>query len=164
MDNSKYTFFWETKSPFSQWHGVGFEIDGVKFKTAEHFMMYKKAMLFSDTESAEEILNTKSPKDVKAIGRKVKGFNPKEWEDNCQKFVYEGNYAKFTQNEKMNKALMDTGDTLLVEASPYDAIWGIGLNEADAKKTPEEQWPGTNYLGIVLTQVREDLKKQKQNG
>lgn len=160
MENKKYTFFWKTASPFSQWHPVGFTIDGIHYKTAEHYMMWKKAMLFGDAIKAEEVLQTNHPKDTKQKGKEVSGFNKEEWEQNCKRFVYEGNHAKFTQNPVMLKALMDTGDNLLVEASPYDKIWGIGLSEEQAKKTPEAQWPGTNWLGEVLTKLKEDLKQQ----
>lgn len=163
MENNKYTFFWKDKDVFSQWHRVGFTVDGVHFKTAEHWMMWKKAMQFGDAETAEKILKEKEARDVKKHGRSVKGFDKNEWEKNCKRFVYDGNYAKFTQNPNLLKKLMDTGDTLLVEASPYDAIWGIGLDEATAKKTPAEDWPGTNWLGEVLTQLREDLKQQYKN-
>jgi hypothetical protein len=163
MDNRKYTFFWKDASPFSQWHKAGFTIDGVHYKTAEHWMMWKKAMLFGDAIKAEEVLQTKHPKDAKQKGREVAGFKHQEWEQNCQRFVYEGNHAKFTQNKALLQVLLGTGDTLLVEASPYDKIWGIGLDEEQAKKMSEEQWPGTNYLGKVLTQLRDDLKQQSKN-
>lgn len=160
MENKKYTFFWQTESPFSQWHSSLFEVNGVRFKTAEHYMMWKKAMVFGDTDIAAEVIKSVHPRDTKALGRKVKGFDKDTWEQVCRTVVYEGNHAKFTQNEKLRKALMETGDTLLVEASPYDAIWGIGLKEADAKKIPAKDWPGTNWLGEVLTKLREDLKKE----
>lgn len=159
MENKKYTFFWQTESPFSQWHSSRFIIDGIPFKTAEHYMMWKKAMIFGDTDVAAEVLKSIHPKETKALGRKVKNFIKEDWEKVCKQVVYEGNYAKFTQNEKLLKALMDTGETLLVEASPYDTIWGIGLNEVNAKKTPESKWPGTNWLGKELTRLREELKK-----
>jgi ribA/ribD-fused uncharacterized protein len=161
MSDKKYTFFWKDASPFSQWHKVGFTIDGVHFKTAEHYMMWKKAMLFGDADSAEKVLKAGHPSDAKKLGRGVKNFDRYEWEQNCKRFVYDGNYAKFTQNEALKKKLMDTGDTLLVEASPYDAIWGIGLTEEEAKKLPESQWPGTNWLGEILTQLRDNLKQGK---
>lgn len=161
MENKKYTFFWKDKDVFSQWHKAGFTIDGVHFKTAEHFMMWKKAMQFGDADSAEKVLKSGHPSEAKKIGRAVKGFDKYEWEQNCKRFVYEGNYAKFTQNKTLLKALMDTGDTLLVEASPYDAIWGIGLVEEDAKKMPESEWPGTNWLGSILTQLRNDLRSKQ---
>lgn len=160
MNDKKYTFFWKDGSPFSQWHRVGFTTEGIYFKTAEHFMMWKKAMLFGDALKADEVLKQIHPRDAKDKGREVSGFNKKIWEENCKRFVYDGNYAKFTQNPKILKVLMDTGNTKLVEASPSDNIWGIGLGENDAKRIPEEKWPGTNWLGEVLTELRENLKKQ----
>ena len=159
MENKKYTFFWQDVSPFSQWHKVGFKVDGVFFKTAEYYMMYKKAMLFCDANIAEQVLKAKHSKDAKDLGRKVKGFIREDWEENCKRFVYEGNHAKFTQNPHLLKQLMDTDGTLLVEASPYDAIWGIGMDEETARNTPESKWRGTNWLGEILTKLREDLKK-----
>lgn len=160
MENKNYTFFWEDVSPFSQWHRAGFTIDGVYYKTAEHWMMWKKAMLFGDTDSAEKAIKANHPRDAKAVGRAVKGFVKKDWEENCKQFVYDGNYAKFTQNKACMDALMATGDTLLVEASPYDYIWGIGLDEEQAKKIPQKDWPGTNWLGEILTRLRDDLKSR----
>lgn len=161
IDNRKYTFFWLAPSPFSQWHRAGFTVDNVYFKTAEHFMMYKKAMFFGDALKAEEVLVQGHPRDAKQKGQEVSGFIKSEWEANCKRFVYEGNYAKFTQNKALLKILMDTGNTKLVEASPSDYIWGIGLDEAKAKVTPEEQWPGTNWLGLILTQLRDDLRSRQ---
>jgi ribA/ribD-fused uncharacterized protein len=160
MEDKKYTFFWKSESPFSQWHPSTFTVSEVVFKTAEMHMMYKKAMLFGDAETAEEILKAKHPRDCKALGRKVKGFINDLWEADCKRFVYEGNHAKFTQNPAMLKILMDTGNTKLVEAAPNDYIWGIGLSEEDAKKIPESEWPGTNWLGEILTELRENLKEQ----
>lgn len=161
MENKKYTFFWKSHSPFSQWYDAGFTVDGIYYKTAEHWMMWKKAMLFGDAESAEKVLETKHPRDVKHIGREVKGFVKKYWEENCKQFVYDGNHAKFTQNQRCYNALMNTGDTLLVEASPYDAICGIGLDEEEAKSISEEKWPGSNWLGSILTQLRNDLRSKQ---
>lgn len=155
---NNFTFFWETKSPFSQWHPVGFELNGIHYSTAEHYMMWSKAMLFNDVESANEVLEIKHPRDVKAIGRKVKNFNSQVWEDNCKQIVYTGNDAKFRQNLEMLDALMDTGSTELVEASPYDKIWGIGLTADDPRALNKETWQGTNYLGEILTSLREKLR------
>jgi len=161
MSNSKYTFFWKTESPFSNWHPAHFTLDGITFKNTEAHMMYHKALLFKDTEIANEVLKAKHPKDCKALGRKVKNFDVFLWVEHCKKIVYDGNHAKFTQNPKLLNILMDTGDTKLVETSPYDNVWGIGLNEYDAKKTPESEWPGTNWLGEILTELRDNLKNNK---
>lgn len=157
-EQEEFFFFWETKSPFSQWHPVGFEIGGIQYKTAEHYMMWGKAMLFGDEETAAEILEAKHPRDVKALGRKVKNFESKLWEEQCQNIVYQGNYAKFTQNPEMRKALRDTGRMELVEAAPNDKIWGIGMTADDPRALHRETWDGQNLLGVVLTSLREKLR------
>ena len=154
----EFFFFWETKSPFSQWHPVGFDIDGIHYKTAEHYMMWRKAMLFEDEETAAEVLKAKHPRDVKALGRKVKNFDSQKWTDNCRQAVYDGNYAKFTQNKEMRLALRDTGRMELVEAAPNDKIWGIGLTADDPKAQNRETWEGQNLLGEILTSLREKLR------
>ena len=69
-----------------------------------------------------------------------------------------GNRLKFSQDPELHRALLATGDTLLVEAAPYDRIWGVGLTAGRASAVPEAQWPGTNLLGKALTQVRDELK------
>ena len=154
--NNEFTFFWG--GPFSQWYPAQFEIDGVTFEDAEMYMMYKKAMLFNDIETAEEILKSKHASESKQLGRTVKNFNKTIWENNCKKYVYDGNYAKFTQNPYLLEFLYNTGDTELVEASAEDRIWGIGLSEDDPRALNKETWDGTNWLGEILTKLRKDLK------
>ena len=122
-------------------------------------MMWSKAVLMQDLETAGKILATSDPRTIKALGREVKNFNGNLWDNVKEKVVYAGCYAKFNQNEKLNKALMATGDKKICEASPYDRIWGIGLDEEQAKKIDPKDWPGQNLLGKVLTKLREDLKK-----
>ena len=160
MKNSDYTFFWS--GPFSQWAKAPFIVDGTKFNCAEQYMMYKKALHFEDHEVAEQILATSDPKVQKALGRKVKNFDAELWNVASKSVVYKGNHAKFTLNPKLLEALMATSGTTLCEASPVDKIWGCGLNEAAARRTSPEKWPGTNWLGLVLTQVRDDIIKQQQ--
>lgn len=153
----KYVLFWG--GPFSQWFSSPFEMDGVKYSCAEQAMMAQKAKLFDDKDSYNRILKTSSPKEQKAIGRKVRGFDVKIWSERCKQIVFEINVAKFSQNLNLKKALMDTGNKELVEASPYDTIWGIGLAEDDPKALDKSTWKGTNWLGETLTKVREELKK-----
>lgn len=160
MDNTKFTFFWRTESPFSQWHPTNFVVEGINFNCAEQFMMYKKAKLFCDDETAEAILSTSKPSVQKQLGRTVKNFDAAEWLQNRERIVYEGNFHKFTQNKSLQKQLMDTGDSLLVEASPVDDIWGIGLSADNPDAAFPERWKGLNLLGKILTELREDLKKQ----
>jgi ribA/ribD-fused uncharacterized protein len=155
----QFTFFYKTAHPFSQWYECNYEIDGIHFNTAEQYMMYGKAMLFGDEEIAQKVLTVKHPRDQKALGRQVKNFIPEVWEREAKNIVYKANYAKFTQNENLKKFLLDTKGTTLVEASPTDVIWGIGMDENDPKRFDRSKWKGTNWLGEVLTQLREDLLK-----
>jgi ribA/ribD-fused uncharacterized protein len=159
----KFTFFWSNKSPFSNWYRIDFEIENIRFNCSEQYMMYKKAMLFNDDEVAKKITAATNPGKQKALGRQVKNFNQELWEKNCKQIVYEANYAKFTQNEHLLKALLKTKGTTLVEASPVDFIWGIGLAEDDPRALDRKQWRGTNWLGEILTELRENLIKE-ENG
>jgi ribA/ribD-fused uncharacterized protein len=153
----KFTFFWRSQSPFSQWHPARFLIDGVEFNCAEQYMMYGKAKLFADEEMALKIQKSKTPIQQKTLGRKVRHFDEKIWESNCKRIVYDGNYAKFAQNEELKRILIGTKGTTLVEASPMDRIWGVGLAEEDPRIKDKKSWRGKNWLGEILTQVRENL-------
>jgi ribA/ribD-fused uncharacterized protein len=121
-------------------------------------MMWRKAMLFGDNEIAEECLREVNPGRVKALGRRVRNFEQAKWDAAAKACVRDGVLLKFSQNESIKQVLLATGDKLLVEASPNDAIWGIGLAADVAERTPREQW-GTNWLGQVLMEVREILRK-----
>lgn len=142
MKKEKFIYFWSNKSPFSNWYKAEFEIDGIKFNCTEQHMMYHKAILFNDTEIAERILKTASQSKQKALGRQDKNFIGSTWNENCKQIVYEGNKAKFLQNENLLQDLLKTEGKTLVEASPVDAIWGIGLAEGDprAKKHTHLAW------------------------
>lgn len=149
-----YTFFYS--GPFSQWHRCRFTVDGVEYCSAEQYMMHQKALLFGDGEIAEQIMQATHPRVQKALGRKVRNFDADRWTAVCRDIVYRGNYAKFSQNEDKKAALLATTGTL-VEASPYDRIWGIGLGADDPRRLDPKTWKGTNWLGEVLTKVRDDL-------
>jgi len=161
-EEEKFHLFWG--GPFSQWYGANMVIDGVTYNCCEQYMMAEKARLFKDDEALKEILKSKDPSHQKAIGRTVKNFVKEEWEkieENgkpfCWNVVYKANEAKFTQNKDLNDFILLTKGETLVEASPYDKIWGIGLGENDARALDREQWQGLNWLGEVCTQLREDL-------
>ena len=156
-----FTFFWQGGSPFSQWHRSDFVVDGFQYTCAEQYMMHRKALLFEDKEIAQQIMQAGyNPKEHKALGRKVKNFDPGMWEAQARVVVYNGNKAKFTQNPKLKEQLEATKGTLLVEASPYDKIWGIGLEKTDPRAHDRSTWNGKNWLGQVLTQLRYDLIKE----
>jgi ribA/ribD-fused uncharacterized protein len=171
LSAEKFTFFWETKSPFSQWHkclfetNIGNEITSrnisanqtFKFTSAEQCMMYSKAMLFLDNDIAEKILVINDVKRIKQLGRKVNFFDHDVWDFNRNSIVYEVNKAKFTQNEELKEALFFTKGSTLVEAAPNDTIWGIGLTADDPRALKRNTWLGKNLLGEILTQLRTDL-------
>ena len=123
--------FFRTKHPFSQWHPANFIVDDISYNCAEQYMMAQKALLFGDHESYTKIMQSNEPRVHKKIGRGVKGFIQKKWDETCEKIVLDANIAKFSQNEDLLKILLDTEDKLIVEASPYDKIWGIGMAEDD---------------------------------
>jgi ribA/ribD-fused uncharacterized protein len=117
-------------------------------------MMYRKAVLFADTYSAALILKSKNPREQKELGRNVEHFDVGIWNENARNIVYLGNKAKFSQNEPLLNFLLQTENALIVEASPSDTIWGIGLAEDDPNRFDKNKWRGTNWLGEILTELR----------
>ena len=111
----------------SQWWPAPFVVDGVTYPTAEHWMMAGKARLFDDPTGLANVLAASSPGAAKAAGRKVRGFDEQRWIAARYHLVVAGNVAKFTQHPDLRRFLLNTGERVLVEASPYDRIWGIGL-------------------------------------
>jgi ribA/ribD-fused uncharacterized protein len=156
LRKEQFTFFWH--GPFSQWHGCRFKIDSVIYNCAEQYMMAQKAVLFKDEDALEKIMATDSPRIQKGLGRKVRGFNQAKWDSQAREIVYRGNWAKFTQNNDLRELLLATQGTI-VEASPSDSIWGIGLGEDDPRAGDRKTWRGKNWLGKVLTRVRDDILK-----
>ncbi len=121
-------------------------------------MMASKARLFKDDEALAQILEATDPKEAKALGRKVKHFNEVLWKNDARRLVTEGNASKFGQNAELKEFLLGTGDSILVEASPYDKIWGIGLKEDDERAKHPKTWQGQNLLGFALMDVRESFR------
>lgn len=162
---AKYIYFWGhtqsgpeiDKSCLSQWYPSVFEHSNFSFATAEHFMMYRKAELFGDAEISSKILEADSPGEAKALGRKVRAFDEAAWRESRWDIAVDGNYAKFSQNEHLREYLIATGDHVLVEASPVDPIWGIGLDYKAAANLDPSDWKGRNLLGFVLMEVRRKL-------
>lgn len=159
----KYLFFWGHrkrkdgqigKQCFSQWWGASFEIDGIKYPSAEVYMMAQKAQLFNDHEMEQKIITSSNPGAAKKYGREIRNFNEDVWKQNRFEIVVRGNQAKFEQNEALKKFLLSTNKRVLVEASPVDKIWGIGLAEDDPHAENPEKWNGLNLLGFALMKVR----------
>lgn len=157
-----FTFFFTEASPFSQWYRCSFTAGGHTFGCAEQSMMHGKALLFGDADVAAQILAADHPRQHKALGRKVKPFDAAVWNREREGIVLAGNRAKFTQNPALLELLLATRGTTLVEASPYDKIWGIGLSAGDPRAQDPAQWRGQNLLGKVLTQLRDELLDSAQ--
>lgn len=163
----EYLLFWGhqpsktgeiTKSCLSQWWMSPFIAGGQVYCCAEQYMMAKKADLFHDFETKGRIMNSKEPREIKRLGREVRGFIPSVWDQKKQEIVYRGNYAKFSQNDYLTDFLMFTGEKVLVEASPYDTVWGIGLRSDNPAAKDPKMWRGKNLLGFSLMAVRDILR------
>lgn len=144
----------------SNWYMSDFVADNIKFTSMEQYMMYKKAQLFNDKEIMQEILSTDNVGKIKMFGRSVKNYDEVMWNGVRQIVVYEGLYAKFSQNESLREKLLATENDILAECAVSDCIWGIGLAMNDDKRLSTEKWRGQNLLGFAIMQVREKLSKQ----
>lgn len=161
-----FVFFWKHtdmekgvgKSCLSQWYMCSFVVDDVCYNCAEQYMMAEKARIFGDKEAWHQIMVSYDPMTIKKLGRKVRNFNAYVWKKNCQEVVKKGNIAKFSQNPKLKEYLFGTGDKILVEASPKDIIWGIGLAEDAIEACNPCLWHGENLLGFTLMEVRDVLR------
>lgn len=142
------------KGCLSQWWPCHFVIDEVEYASAEHWMMASKARLFEDRDAVTSILAARTPAEAKNLGRLVRGFDEQVWAKQRFDLVVEGNLAKFGQDPAMCDFLLATWGRVLVEASPRDRIWGIGLSAADERATDPECWRGLNLLGFALMETR----------
>ena len=152
------TFFWNNRTPLSNWYPSEFEYLRMKFSCGEQYMMYMKAATFMDIDSATAIMDTRDPARQKELGRGVKNYDDHLWSLVRKPIMVAGLYQKFLQCEVPKKALLDTGNTILAEANPHDRIWGIGLAASDPRASDPSKWLGQNLLGEVLTEVRSRLR------
>ena len=161
--NSGFQFFWheyEDYGVFSQWFRSPFIIEGIRYETAEQYMMAKKALLAGDLRGYTLIMNEPDPAKCKQLGRQVKGLDTSAGDRWKEDVVYHANLAKFSQNENARQTLLSTGNKILAEASPYDTIWGIGMEASDPNSTSPAKWNGKNLLGKALMRVRDALKEK----
>ena len=165
-----FTFFWkphQENGDFSQWSTHSFELhdfpfanegETVLFDNAEQAMMVAKANTFNDYDIIPEMMSTDNPLEIKKLGRKVKNFDKMVWDKVARDIVYKINLAKFNQNTQLRDQLLKTEDSIIVEASPMDRIWGIGLSVKNPKSLDQTQWRGQNLLGKALMQVRDTIR------
>jgi ribA/ribD-fused uncharacterized protein len=163
----KYLFFWGHTPKknqeigtfcFSQWFPSSFTVNNKTYKTAEHWMMAEKARLFNDFEVEDKIIQAEKPAHVKELGRQIQNFNEETWVDKRYEIVITGNYYKFTQNPGLKDFLLSTEDKIIVEASPVDCIWGIGLAKDNSGIEDPKTWKGLNLLGFALMNVRDKIR------
>ncbi|MEU1709444.1 NADAR family protein [Streptomyces sp. NPDC005706] len=162
----RYLHFWGHRplpdgrigaSCLSQWWPSPFAVEGVGYATAEHWMMAEKARLFGDAEAEHRVLAAEHPAEAKKAGRLVRGFDEAIWERERFRIVVEGSVHKFAAHAGLSAFLRGTGDRVLVEASPVDRVWGIGLAAGDEAASDPERWRGPNLLGFALMEARERL-------
>ncbi|WP_052390704.1 NADAR family protein [Streptomyces sp. NRRL B-24484] len=162
----KYLLFWGHRpesdgrigaGSLSQWWPGAFTVDGVTYRTAEHWMMAGKARLFQDEETLARILTAPTPGEAKKLGRMVRGFDDERWVAERFELVVAGNVAKFGQDEALRNYLLGTSQRVLVEASPLDRLWGIGLAADNERATRPHEWRGLNLLGFALMEARARL-------
>ncbi|MEU9560213.1 NADAR family protein [Streptomyces fumanus] len=164
---AKYLYFWGHRPRpdgrvgagcLSQWWPSPFTVDGVEYATAEHWMMAAKARLFGDAEAERRVLAAGHPAEAKRAGRLVRGFDEAIWARERFGIVVEGSVHKFAADGALREFLLGTGDRILVEASPVDPVWGIGLAADDEAAADPERWRGANLLGFALMAARERLR------
>lgn len=162
----KFLFFWNDrqrvagqidKSCFSQWSTAPFQCDGQHYRTSEHYMMAQKAKLFGDEQKYAQILDAKHPGEAKKLGSEVLGFSSEIWDAKKFDIVVRGNQEKFGQNPELGAFLASTRNRVLVEASPRDVIWGIGLDDKNERAQNPLLWKGQNLLGFALMKARSQL-------
>ena len=144
----------------SQWFESEFTVDGVVYKTAEQYMMAQKARLFNDETVFSQIMASNDPAEYKVLGRMVKSFDAAQWDAAKYDIVRRGNLEKFKQNPKLRAYLDSTGDSVLVEASPEDGIWGVMLGMEAPRIDNPTQWRGENLLGFALMEVRDEIRRK----
>ncbi|MCC2254113.1 NADAR family protein [Ruminococcus sp. CLA-AA-H200] len=152
----------EENGYLSNWYFSEFTVAGVTFSTMEQYMMYEKALLFQDQETAEKILQTDNVAEIKALGRAVRYFDDKIWIKAREEIVYRGVLEKFRQNPELAEKLEQTDEDIIAECAVKDRIWGIGLSMKDENRLCPDKWRGQNLLGKVLMRVREDIRQQNR--
>lgn len=147
----------EENGYLSNWYRSDFTVAGMQFSSMEQFMMYKKAICFSDIKIARKIQETSDVSKIKELGRQVSGYNENIWNGLRQITVYEGLLEKFSQNRVLCEKLKETKNTILAECAVKDRVWGIGLSMNDPRRLDIREWKGQNLLGYALMLVREKI-------
>ncbi|VTU42571.1 MULTISPECIES: NADAR family protein [unclassified Variovorax] len=154
--------FWGAQSPLSNWNIGKFTSRGIDFNCSEQLMMYRKAELFGDATSMAAILVEPDPREQKALGRAVSGFVKPIWDAASEAVLFEGLFDKFTQVASAHGVLMASEEKLIIEASPTDRLYGVGLAAYDPRILDTETWRGANRLGYLLMRVRSAIRSAQR--
>jgi ribA/ribD-fused uncharacterized protein len=166
----KFLFFWGHQPErdgtigagcLSQWWPSPFTADGMRFATAEHYMMWRTATLSGDRTTAERVLVASHPHAAETLGRRVVGFDQRVWDEHRYEIVVAGSMARFGRHPPLRAFLFGTGERVLVEASPVDGVWGIGLSGDDPAAADPARWRGLNLLGFALMRARALLRERE---
>ena len=157
-ETESHIYFFRGKDIYSNFHLCNINFNGITFFCAEQALMYYKAKLFKDTDIAILILKNNNPREIKQLGRKVKDFDEDIWLKERDDILFRILYQKFYQHQYLKNELLKN-NKILVEASPYDKIYGVGLSENDDNILNSENWKGENLLGYTLMKVREELRE-----
>lgn len=155
--NDDILAFFTKSSPFSNFHPAPFTKNNAPYHCNEQYIQARKAEIFNDDDSHSKIMRSKCPYEIKRLGSSIMGYQDHVWKSEAEKVTIEGCMAKFNQNPDLLKALMETNNKELAEAST-DRFWGIGLALNDINVLNSSAWTGRNTLGRVLMQVREQFK------
>jgi len=155
-ETDTHIYFWD--GFLSNFYICELKENGIVYNSSECYFMAKKAETFKDFDSLDKILLAKTPYKQKSLGKKIKAFDEKIWEEVRFQIMVDGLALKFGQNQDLKKMLLDTSCKVLVEGSPYDKIWGVGIHYLDDSILDENNWNGLNLLGKALMIVRESIK------
>ncbi len=136
----------------SNWSAHPVKEDGKLFRTTEHYYMYHKALAFGDEASALLVLQCRSPRDAKRIGRGVAGFDEKRWVVEREEVMLRALRLKVAQNPGVAEHLQSTGDRRIAETNPFDEVWGTG-----------RRGEGQNLLGKLWEVVRSGVEHPTPN-
>lgn len=173
LNDLDFVFFWEhlpldidgelIETCLCQWYDLPFKVGNIEYGTMEQYMMDQKAKVFGDCEIQEKIMDSVDPETAKRLGREVKGFNRAIWDKVKYTIVLTGNYYKFAENKPLRDYLLSTSNKIIVEASPYDNIWGIAISKDEEIAKNPYKWKGKNLLGFALMELRNELKRVYKN-
>lgn len=147
---------------FSNWWeaSIKMTIDDTEmtFFCVEQWMMWNKAVVMGDHETAEKILQSRDPREIKKLGREVKNYDDAKWAAVKFEIVKQGVIAKFQQHSELRDILLKTGTKTIAEAAHYDKQWGIGLHRTNPDTQDSTKWQGDNLLGQCLMEAREVIR------